>query len=90
MDESHLWLRPVTYYVRRSIDLVRGTVAAIERGTRTVRLADGSRHDYGHLVLATGARPRRLDVPGATLRGVHTLRTARDAAPQTTWWLAGS
>ncbi|MFI7290377.1 NAD(P)/FAD-dependent oxidoreductase [Streptomyces anulatus] len=80
VDETHLWLRPATYYGRRSIDLVQGTVAGIDRAARTVALADGSTYDYGHLVLATGARPRLPGVPGAGLRGVHTLRTARDAA----------
>ncbi|MFJ6614036.1 NAD(P)/FAD-dependent oxidoreductase [Streptomyces sp. NPDC091289] len=79
-DETHLWLRPATYYGRQSIDLVQGTVAGIDRAARTVALADGSTYDYGHLVLATGARPRLPGVPGAGLRGVHTLRTARDAA----------
>ncbi|WP_032762139.1 NAD(P)/FAD-dependent oxidoreductase [Streptomyces sp. CNS654] len=79
-DETHLWLRPATYYVRQSIDLVGGTVAEIDRAARTVALADGTVYEYGHLVLATGARPRLLDVPGAGLRGVHTLRTAPDAA----------
>ncbi|WP_282793816.1 FAD/NAD(P)-binding oxidoreductase [Streptomyces sp. CC224B] len=78
-DEAQLWLRPATYYVRQSIDLVKGTVTGIDPAARTVRLADGSGYDYGHLVLATGARPRALGVPGAGLRGVHTLRTARDA-----------
>jgi 3-phenylpropionate/trans-cinnamate dioxygenase ferredoxin reductase subunit len=76
---DQLWLRPVTYYVRQSIDLVMGTVTGIDRAARTVRLSDGTTHAYGHLVLATGARPRTLDVPGAGLRGVHTLRTVRDA-----------
>ncbi|WP_225835296.1 NAD(P)/FAD-dependent oxidoreductase [Streptomyces sp. NK08204] len=79
-DDSQLWLRPVTYYGQRSIDLVTGTVTDIDRAARTVRLADGTVYDYDHLVLATGARPRTLEVPGAGLRGVHTLRTARDAA----------
>ncbi|GGS14754.1 pyridine nucleotide-disulphide oxidoreductase family protein [Streptomyces aureoverticillatus] len=78
-DQAQLWLRPATYYVRQSIDLVGGTVTEIDRAARTVRLADGSSYEYGHLVLATGARPRTLDVPGAGLRGVHTLRTAQDA-----------
>lgn len=78
--DHHLWLRPATYYVNQSIDLVGGTVTRIDRAARTVRLADGSAHEYGHLVLATGARARTLDVPGAGLRGVHTLRTVRDAA----------
>ncbi|EPH41539.1 FAD/NAD(P)-binding oxidoreductase [Streptomyces aurantiacus] len=79
-DQSQLWLRPATYYVRQSIDLVGGTVTEIDRAARTVRLADGSSYEYGHLVLATGARPRALDVQGAGLRGVHTLRTEQDAA----------
>ncbi|MFI0975446.1 NAD(P)/FAD-dependent oxidoreductase [Streptomyces sp. NPDC021093] len=87
-DETQLWLRPVTYYVRRSIDLVGGTVTGIDPAARTVRLSDGSGYGYDHLVLATGARPRTLDLPGAgprgiqggALRGVHTLRTAQDAA----------
>lgn len=78
--DEELWLRPATYYVRQSIDLVGGTVTRIDPTARTVRLGDGQTYDYGHLVLATGARPRTLDVPGAELRGVHTLRTARDAA----------
>ncbi|MFJ2770623.1 NAD(P)/FAD-dependent oxidoreductase [Streptomyces sp. NPDC087300] len=76
---AQLWLRPATYYVRQDIDLVAGTVTDIDRAARTVRLADGSAYDYGHLVLATGAGARTLDVPGARLRGVHTLRTAQDA-----------
>ncbi|MEU2712145.1 FAD-dependent oxidoreductase [Streptomyces sp. NPDC007205] len=79
-SDEQLWLRPVTYYTRQSIDLVRGTVREIDPIARTVRLADGSGYDYGHLVLATGAQARELDVPGAGLRGVHTLRTAQDAA----------
>ncbi|NDZ88329.1 FAD-dependent oxidoreductase, partial [Streptomyces sp. SID10115] len=78
-DEAMLWLRPATYYVRQSIDLVSGTVTEIDPAARSVRLADGSAYTYGHLVLATGATPRTLDVPGKELRGVHTLRTAQDA-----------
>ncbi|MFF4180065.1 NAD(P)/FAD-dependent oxidoreductase [Streptomyces sp. NPDC001750] len=79
-DETHLWLRPEAYYARQAIDRVTGTVVAIDRAARSVRLADGSSYGYGHLVLATGARPRMPQLPGAGLRGVHTLRTVRDAA----------
>ncbi|MFE7192719.1 NAD(P)/FAD-dependent oxidoreductase [Kitasatospora sp. NPDC057541] len=80
VDESQLWLRPVSYYARQSIELVAGSVTAVDPAARTVRLADGSVFDYGHLVLATGATARTLGVPGSGLRGVHTLRTAQDAA----------
>ncbi|MFF9074181.1 NAD(P)/FAD-dependent oxidoreductase [Streptomyces sp. NPDC014872] len=79
-DETHLWLRPEAYYARQAIDRVTGAVVAIDRAARSVRLADGSSYGYGHLVLATGARPGMPQLPGAGLRGVHTLRTVRDAA----------
>jgi 3-phenylpropionate/trans-cinnamate dioxygenase ferredoxin reductase component len=44
-----------------------------------VELAGGERVGYGTLVLATGARPRALPIPGADLVGVHTYRTLADA-----------
>ncbi|TLS43116.1 oxidoreductase [Streptomyces montanus] len=78
-DESRLWLRPETFYERHAIERVTGTAVAVDRAARTVRLDDGTVHDYGHLVLATGALPRALPVPGSGLRGVRTLRTLADA-----------
>ncbi|WP_406178849.1 NAD(P)/FAD-dependent oxidoreductase [Streptomyces canus] len=78
-DESQLWLRPETFYARNTIERVTGSAVGLDRAARTVRLADGSVHRYDHLVLATGARARALPVPGAGLRGVHTLRSLADA-----------
>jgi 3-phenylpropionate/trans-cinnamate dioxygenase ferredoxin reductase component len=78
-DESRLWLRPEAFYTRQSVERVTGTVVAVDRPARAVRLGDGRVLGYDHLVLATGSRPRTLDVPGADLRGVRTLRTLRDA-----------
>ncbi|MEU2084755.1 FAD-dependent oxidoreductase [Streptomyces albus] len=78
--EPDLWLRPAAFYTRRSVERITGEAVAVDRRARTVRLADGSVHGYDHLVLATGARPRTLPVPGAGLPGVHVLRTLRDAA----------
>jgi 3-phenylpropionate/trans-cinnamate dioxygenase ferredoxin reductase subunit len=73
-------LRPADFYTDHGIDLITGRrVLVLRRGERTVELDDGTRLDYAHLVFATGARCRQLDVPGAGLRGVHTLRTRADA-----------
>lgn len=51
----------------------------IDRRAKTVTLDDGATVPYAHLVLATGSRNRRLDIPGITDAGVHSLRTADDA-----------
>ena len=74
-DESNL-LRPENFYREHEIDLHLGArVAAIDVGSGQVKLADGSRHDYGALLLATGAEPVRIDVPGSDLPHVRYLRT---------------
>ena len=54
-------------------------VAAIHPDEHEVELVGGERVGYGTVVLATGARPRALAVPGADLVGVHTFRTLADA-----------
>lgn len=72
-------LRPAEFYAERDIDLrLAMRAAAIEPNARLVVLADGSRISYGALLLATGAEPIRLDVPGASLPHVHVLRTLAD------------
>ena len=54
-------------------------MTALDVGIGEVELADGERLPYDRLLLATGAEPRRLAVPGAELPGVHHLRTLADA-----------
>jgi 3-phenylpropionate/trans-cinnamate dioxygenase ferredoxin reductase subunit len=54
-------------------------VEAIHPGEHEIELAGGERLAYGTLVVATGARPRELSLPGADLVGVHSYRTLRDA-----------
>ena len=53
-------------------------IISIDLATRTVTTSDGATHTYGHLIVATGARCRTLDVPGANLPGVQTLRDFDD------------
>jgi 3-phenylpropionate/trans-cinnamate dioxygenase ferredoxin reductase subunit len=79
MPRERLLLRPATFYAEKGITLELGCRAAeIELTARRVRLADGRTLHYDRLLLATGSRPRRLDVPGTALRGVHYLRTIAD------------
>ncbi|MGW7354719.1 NAD(P)/FAD-dependent oxidoreductase [Streptomyces sp. NPDC054784] len=63
------------WYAGADVELHLGQPAvAIDRDERSVRLGDGTRVHYDTLLLATGAEPRRLDVPGTGLAGVHHLR----------------
>ena len=72
-------LRSAQFYADRNIDARCGSpVAAIEPAQKTVTLSDGSRMPYGALLLATGAEPVRLTVPGADLPHVGVLRTLAD------------
>lgn len=75
-----LFVRDAAFYEARRIALRLGTrVAAIEPAARQVLTAAGARIGYDHLVIATGARARRLGVPGAEDPRVLTLRTLDDA-----------
>ena len=77
---DNLLLRPAAFYPDASIDLRLGLrVAAIDRAARTVTLSDGVSVGYDYLILALGARPRRLSLKGADLAGVLELRSAADA-----------
>ncbi|MCT4352822.1 FAD-dependent oxidoreductase [Streptomyces sp. Je 1-79] len=63
------------WYARAEVELHLGQpVTAVDREARTVRLGDGTVIRYDRLLLATGAEPRRLDLPGTELAGVHHLR----------------
>ena len=69
-----LMFRPEKFYADQKIELIAGRVASIDRQSRKVRLASGDVFDYGHIVLATGARNRLLDLPNANLPDVKYLR----------------
>src|SRR6476660_8103416 len=70
-----LMFRPDKFYSDQHIDLITDRAAAIDRSACKVTLASGAVLDYGHVVLATGARNRLLDIPNANLEGVRYLRT---------------
>ena len=80
VDRDRVAFRPAAYYDRRGIALVSGRFAtALDRAGRTVELDSGDAIGYDTVVLATGARPRVLPVPGHDLDGVMVLRTLGDA-----------
>jgi 3-phenylpropionate/trans-cinnamate dioxygenase ferredoxin reductase subunit len=77
---ERLLLRQQAFWDGLGVDLRLGRRAvALDRAARTVALDDGSALPYDGLVIATGARPRQLALPGADLAGVHYLRGVADA-----------
>jgi 3-phenylpropionate/trans-cinnamate dioxygenase ferredoxin reductase subunit len=70
-----LMFRPDKFYHDQNIELIAGRAAAIDRPAQKLLLASGSSLGYEHLVLATGARNRLLDLPNANLEDVLYLRT---------------
>ncbi|SAK92748.1 FAD-dependent pyridine nucleotide-disulfide oxidoreductase [Caballeronia calidae] len=79
-DATQCHLRTRDAWQTDRIEHVIGRVEAIAPDRREVRLDDGSRIEYEALLLATGGHVRRLNIAGATLEGVSTLRTLDDAA----------
>jgi 3-phenylpropionate/trans-cinnamate dioxygenase ferredoxin reductase subunit len=78
-ERAKTYVHPDGFYAQQEIELVTGvTVTAIEPGASRVTLDDGRKLGYDRLLLATGAEPRRLHIPGADLDGVYYLRTLAD------------
>ena len=78
--EEWIPLHPPEFYEEKKIDLVRGArVTAIDPQARTVALADGRSLSWGALLLATGAEPIHLPIPGADRPHVHLLRSLADS-----------
>jgi len=78
--EEWIPLRDDAFYAEHDIDLrLERTIAAIDPRAHEVVTADGSRIGYDRLLLATGAEPVRLPLPGMDLPHVHTLRTLADS-----------
>ncbi|MFF3287154.1 NAD(P)/FAD-dependent oxidoreductase [Streptomyces sp. NPDC003023] len=74
-ERDSVFVHEPGWYAQADIELHLGqTVVSIDRETRSVRLGDGTVLHYDKLLLATGAEPRRLDIPGTGLAGVHHLR----------------
>jgi 3-phenylpropionate/trans-cinnamate dioxygenase ferredoxin reductase subunit len=68
-----LMFRPDKFYRDQNIELIGDRAVSIDRAAHKLLLASGASLDYGHLVLATGARNRLLDIPNANLEDVRYL-----------------
>ncbi|GAA4834921.1 NAD(P)/FAD-dependent oxidoreductase [Saccharopolyspora rosea] len=79
-DFDSAYVHSPNWYTDNRIDLQLGTPARrIDRALRHVELADGTRVDYDKLLLATGATPRSLPIPGTDADGVLLLRRVEDS-----------
>lgn len=74
-DPNSLMFRPEKFFQDQAIELISDRMVSIDRDGRKLLLASGTAIEYGHFVLATGARNRMLDVPNASLPDVLYLRT---------------
>ena len=78
--QEKLFFKPVSFYQEQEIDLHLGTRATgLDPTEHTLTLATGETLKYDKLLLATGSRVRRLDLPGIQLEGVYYLRTLGDS-----------
>jgi NTE family protein len=79
-SERQIFVHPESFYREKAIDLRLNTrVASVDPANHTIKTATGEWIRYGHLLIATGATPKRLLVSGAALAGIHTLRRKTDA-----------
>jgi 3-phenylpropionate/trans-cinnamate dioxygenase ferredoxin reductase subunit len=86
-----LFVHDADWYRQQGVDLHTGTTAVtLDRERHEVRTAGGDRFGYDTVLLATGAVPRRLEVPGGDLDGVLYLRTLDDSEALRARLTAGS
>jgi 3-phenylpropionate/trans-cinnamate dioxygenase ferredoxin reductase subunit len=79
-SRDSLFVHDADWYRQQGVDLHTGTtVVALDRERREVRTESGDRFGYDSLLLATGAVPRRLNIPGGDAEGVQYLRTLDDS-----------
>jgi 3-phenylpropionate/trans-cinnamate dioxygenase ferredoxin reductase component len=79
-DRDAAYVHPPGFYDEQEIELRTGChVTSLDPGRRRLGLDDGEQLGFDALLLATGAEPRRLRIPGAELDGVRYLRTLADS-----------
>src|SRR5215218_7301486 len=80
VGRERVYVHDEGYYAEREIELLLGRMAtSLDTSARVVELDGGEQLRYDRLLLATGAEPRRLPIPGGELDGVHYLRNVGDS-----------
>ena len=74
-DLEGWYVRPGDWYEEHDVERLESSVETVDAATHNVLLDSGQEIEYRKVLIATGGRNRRLDVPGADLPGVHQLRT---------------
>jgi len=79
-ERDAAFVHPDEWYAENKVELTTSArVESIDRAAQTVTLAGGEVVPYDRLLLATGAEPRHLDIPGADAGGIHYLRTLENS-----------
>lgn len=72
--------KPDDFFDKHNVGLIRGVSATkVDRANKSVELADGRTLKYGKLLLATGATPNKLDIPGHDRDNLYYLRSVDDS-----------
>ena len=77
-DLEGWYVRPAGWYADHGVDIRRASVAGVDPAAHTVVLGSGEEISYQKVLIATGARNRRLGMAGAELPGIHYLRTVAE------------
>src|SRR5580693_6820985 len=77
-DLDGWYVRPADWYADHGVDIRRASVAGVDPAAHTVVLGSGEEISYQKVLIATGARNRRLGIGGAELPGIHYLRTVAE------------
>lgn len=79
LEPDRLLVRPPSFYEDDAVSVhLNCRIVSLDRERTVAVSARGQEFEYDKLVLALGARPRRFEVPGAELAGIHYLRTIED------------
>jgi 3-phenylpropionate/trans-cinnamate dioxygenase ferredoxin reductase component len=72
------YVRPAEWYGEHDVERLEATVVVVDADAHKIVLESGEEIEYEKLLIATGGRNRRIDVPGADLEGIHQLRTVAE------------